>query len=170
VAEFVLRARRDDDLPAVAALLRRPGVVAGTTRLPFAPDEAARVWFAPDPNRHAIVADVGGVAVGHLTLHRGEGRRAHAATVALAVHDDHAGRGIGTALMAAACDLADRWLGLTRLALEVYADNAGAVRLYERFGFEREGVLRAASLRDGRLVDSLVMGRLVPAPTRLEAP
>jgi L-phenylalanine/L-methionine N-acetyltransferase len=38
----------------------------------------------------------------------------------MAVRDDWQGRGIGTALMEAALDLADNWLDLTRVELSVY--------------------------------------------------
>jgi putative acetyltransferase len=44
--------------------------------------------------------------------------------------------------MRACVDLADKWLNLTRLGLEVYTDNEPEIRLYERFGFEREGTLK----------------------------
>ena len=65
--------------------------------------------------------------------------------------------------MAAVVDLADNWLNLTRLELEVYADNAAAIHLYERFGFTYEGTLRQHAFRNGNYVDSNVMGRLRPA-------
>ena len=53
----------------------------------------------------------------------------------MAVHDDWAGRGVGTALMQAALDLADNWLGLTRVELTVWADNQAALALYRKAGF-----------------------------------
>jgi RimJ/RimL family protein N-acetyltransferase len=53
------------------------------------------------------------------------------------------GRGCGKRLLAAALDQADRWLNLRRLELNVWADNAAAIALYEQFGFEREGLYRA---------------------------
>jgi putative acetyltransferase len=65
--------------------------------------------------------------------------------------------------MRAGVDLADNWLNLTRLELEVYTDNEAAIRLYERFGFEVEGTLRQHAFRDGQYVDSHMMGRLRPA-------
>lgn len=43
--------------------------------------------------------------------------------------------------MEAAVDLADKWLNLTRFELEVYTDNASAIRLYKKFGFTIEGTL-----------------------------
>ena len=68
---------------------------------------------------------------------------------------------VGGALMRAILDLADNWLNLTRLELEVYADNEAAIHLYERFGFEVEGTLRRHAFRDGEYIDSKVMGRLL---------
>jgi putative acetyltransferase len=78
----------------------------------------------------------------------------------VAVRDDWQGRGVGTALMGAALELADGWLGLTRVELVVYADNAAGVALYEKFGFEVEGTHRRYALRDGGYVDAYAMARL----------
>jgi len=88
-------------------------------------------------------------------------RRKHAGVIAICVHGDWQGKGVGGALMRAILDLADNWLNLTRLELEVYADNEAAIHLYERFGFEVEGTLRRHAFRDGEYVDSKVMGRLL---------
>jgi putative acetyltransferase len=90
-------------------------------------------------------------------------RRRHVGRIGISVHGEFQGKGVGTALMAAAVDVADNWLNLTRLELEVYADNAAAIHLYERFGFIYEGTLRQHAFRNGKYVDSNVMGRLRPA-------
>jgi putative acetyltransferase len=78
----------------------------------------------------------------------------------MGVHDDWQGKGVGSALLAACIDLADNWLNITRLYLEVYTDNEPAIRLYEKFGFEREGTLRKDAFRNGQYVDSYIMARL----------
>jgi len=62
--------------------------------------------------------------------------------------------------MGACLDLADNWLSLTRLDLRVYVDNAPAIALYEKFGFEIEGTHRRFALRNGEYVDAHVMARL----------
>ena len=80
--------------------------------------------------------------------------------VGMSVRDDWQGRGVGTELLKAAIDLAERWLNLTRLELFVFTDNKPAIRLYERFGFAVEGTLRQYAYRDGRFVDALAMARL----------
>ncbi len=78
----------------------------------------------------------------------------------MAVHDDFQGQGIGSALVTSALDLADNWLGLLRIELQVFVDNAAAVHLYKKFGFEIEGTLRDFALRGGAYVDAYAMARL----------
>lgn len=78
----------------------------------------------------------------------------------MAVRDDWQGKGVGTALMRAAVDLADRWLNLMRLELEVYTDGEAAIRLYRKFGFSIEGTLIGFACRDGQYVDACLMARL----------
>ena len=87
-------------------------------------------------------------------------RRRHSGGLGIMVRTDCQGQGIGTALLEAVLDLADNWLMLRRVELEVYADNQRAVRLYEKFGFETEGRKREASVKNGAYVDLLVTARL----------
>jgi GNAT superfamily N-acetyltransferase len=51
-------------------------------------------------------------------------RMRHVGSMGMAVRDDWQGKGVGTALMEAALDLADNWLNLTRIEVTVYVDNA----------------------------------------------
>ena len=46
--------------------------------------------------------------------------------------------------------------------MAVYVDNAPAIRLYQKFGFEAEGTLRGYAFRAGQYVDSFFMARLRP--------
>ena len=78
------------------------------------------------------------------------------ADLGLMVAADQRGRGIGRALLSAAVDWA-REIGVTKLELHVFPWNEPAIRLYERFGFEREGVRRGHYLREGEEVDAILM-------------
>jgi putative acetyltransferase len=74
-------------------------------------------------------------------------------------------------LFGALVELADNWLGLRRLELGVYVDNAPAIALYRKFGFEVEATERADAFRDGAFVDAYLMARLRgPLPADLSAP
>jgi len=157
-----VRAREPGDAEAVAEIMGCPGVVAGTLQRPLRPVEATRERLAQhSADVHGLVAELDDRVVGTLGLHlETNPRRRHCAGIGMAVHDDYQGRGVGTALLAAALDLADNWLGLRRVELHVYVDNERAVRLYERFGFKIEGTAGDYAFRDGSFVDALSMARL----------
>jgi ribosomal protein S18 acetylase RimI-like enzyme len=71
------------------------------------------------------------------------------------------GRGVGSALLAAAIEKA-RGDGLHKLSLEVFAHNDAAIALYRKVGFVEEG-RRVKHYRraSGELWDSIVMGLLL---------
>jgi putative acetyltransferase len=159
--DILIRAMETTDLPDLTEAWNQPLAYAGTLQLPYTSLEAREKRFAgKTANQTNLVAVIAGKAVGMIFLGLEENRRSHVGSIGMAVHDNYAGCGVGTSLMAAVVDLADNWLQLKRLELSVYADNARAIALYERFGFEREGLARAFAWRDGAYADSLAMARL----------
>jgi putative acetyltransferase len=116
-----------------------------------------------------LVAEADARIVGSAGLHPASPslRRRHALGMGISVAKEWQRQGVGSRLMAALLDAADRWLGCLRIELHVYTDNAAAIALYRKFGFEHEGTHRAYALRDGRYVDSHAMARLHPDPPRI---
>lgn len=157
-----IRRAEPDDCSALYEMFASPKVYPGTLQLPYPSRELWRQRLSDSEGNYNLVAVVDGVVVGMLGVHTfpNRPRRRHVGAIDIVVHGEWHGKGVGTALMRAGLDLADNWLNLTRLELEVFTDNDSAIRLYERFGFEREGTLRQHSLRDGRYVDSYFMARL----------
>ena len=157
-----IRAFQMDDWRDVAELWQQPEVIWGTRQLPYQSLDDLRKRLENPPERfHRLVAVSGDDRViGLLGLHVGHGRVAHAGNIGMMVHPDFHNQGVGSALMRAAIDLADNWLNLTRLDLEVYIDNAAAIHLYKKHGFEIEGTLRRYVFRDGEYVDTHVMARV----------
>jgi RimJ/RimL family protein N-acetyltransferase len=51
-------------------------------------------------------------------------------------------------------------LNLNRIFLRVFADNARAIRAYEKVGFQHEGRLRQDNYFNGGYRDTLLMGLL----------
>ena len=166
IENLKIRRAEPGDYIAVHETFSTPGVIAGTMQLPYPSREMWRQRLAEPPESLInLVAVVDDRVIGMLGVETfpNRPRRRHVGRIGITVHDEWQGKGVGKALMAAAVDLADNWLNLTRLELEVYADNAAAIHLYERFGFVYEGTLRQHAFRNGEYIDSNIMGRLRPA-------
>jgi len=151
------------DYEAVQRIYTAPKVVRGTLQMPFPSVEMWRKRLAEPPEGLiSLVACVEDEIVGQLGLHTfpNRPRRRHVGQIGIAVRDDWQGKGVGTALMQAAIELADNWLNLRRLELEVYTDNLPAIRLYEKFGFSIEGTLVDYAFCDGEYVDTYSMARI----------
>ena len=75
----------------------------------------------------------------------------------LAVDPHRRREGAGSALLEELVERA-RKNGIRRLVLRVLATNKPARALYDKLGFEVEGILREAFRIDGRYVDDVLMG------------
>ncbi len=160
-----VRRTEPGDYEAVQKIYASPTVIWGTLQLPFPSLEHWRRRLAEPPaGLFSLVACVGenNEVVGQLALYTfpDRPRRRHVGQIGMGVRDDWQGQGIGTALMQAAVDLADNWLNLTRLELDVFTDNGPAIRLYKKFGFAVEGTLVDFAFREGQFVDVYLMARL----------
>ena len=161
---ITIRHARPDDYEAVHRIFSGRQAVWGTLQLPFPSTELWRKRLAePAEGRYMLLACAEDEVVGNLGLKvNSSPRRRHVADLGMAVRDDWQGKGVGSALMVAALDLADNWLNIVRVELSVYTDNAAAIALYTRFGFVVEGTERYHAFRDGRYVDSHMMARIRP--------
>ena len=161
--QFTIRRAEPSDAEAVRKIFEFSSVIRGTLQLPYPSAENWRNRLAEPPDgTFNLLACVDNEVVGQLGLHTFPHfpRRRHVGQIGMAVRDDWHGKGAGTALMQAMLDLADRWLNLSRIELEVYTDNQPAINLYEKFGFVTEGTHHQFAYRDGRLVDVFAMARL----------
>jgi RimJ/RimL family protein N-acetyltransferase len=70
------------------------------------------------------------------------------------------GKGFGTEAMKLALRFAFLELNLYRVSLTVFEYNPRAIRSYEKAGFQHEGRLRGALLKDGKRWDMFYMGIL----------
>ncbi len=166
--DIEIRRAEPDDYRGLQSIHAQPGVIRGTLQLPL---PSAQLWKqrladAPE-SMHNLVALVDGEIVGAASLWQESrsARRRHAAGLGIVVHDGWRRRGVGAALMESLLDLADNWLNLVRVELNVFTDNDAAISLYRRYGFEVEGTMKRYAFRDGRFVDAHVMARIRPPAT-----
>ena len=172
---ITIRRARVDDAAAFARMMGDPAVYASLMQMPYPSEDAwsARLAEAQPPGKTdlSLVAERGGEVVGSAGLHpTGPAlRRRHAMMLGISVIPSAQRQGVGSALMQALCDYADRWMGVLRIELTVFVDNPGAIALYRKYGFETEGRHRGYALRDGAFVDVFAMARLHPAPPSIGA-
>ena len=164
--EFTIRPARTEDAEQVNEMRRMPGVFENLLGIPSERVKRSETFLANlDENSHefaAVVRTDGGekvVGMAGLTVNANP-RLRHSAGFGIMVHKDYQDQGVGTALMKAVLDLADNWLMLVRVELGVYTDNARAIHLYKKMGFEAEGTRRKAAIRNGTYADELIMARL----------
>jgi len=109
------------------------------------------------PNAAVYVAEDDGLIIGRLSVARDQHPASrHVADLGLMVAATHRRRGVGTALLEAAVDWA-RQTGVRKLELHVFPWNEGAIALYDRFGFVREGYRRGHYRRGDEYVDAILM-------------
>ena len=114
------------------------------------------------PNAAVYVAEDGEEIVGRLSIARDQHPASrHVADLGLMVAQSHRRRGIGTQLLDAAVQWA-RQAGVRKLELHVFPWNTGAIALYERFGFVKEGYRNAHYRRGDDYVDAVLMAYWLP--------
>jgi RimJ/RimL family protein N-acetyltransferase len=117
--------------------------------------------IAASPFRRSWIGEnrASGAAVGHIAFSVDETHRSGRISCVL-IAPAARGGGHGAALVNAILDMAFGELRLHRVGLGVYARNATALRLYERLGFVREGVIRDSARVNGEWWSTVEMGML----------
>ena len=74
--------------------------------------------------------------------------------------EDFWGRGIATRAVTAMSEWAFDNYKLTRVFAMAFAHNAGSIRVLEKSGFEREGVMRRSAIKNGVIVDQILFAKV----------
>ncbi len=165
--EIIIRPPKAGDGAGIAALRRMPGVFETILGIPSERDERIEAGLAIiNPNSYQFVAvaiEAGGeeTVIGSAALSVPENpRRRHCGMVGIMVHKNYQGKKVGRRLMEALLDIADNWLMLHRVELTVFVDNAPAIALYKKLGFEIEGTLQDECIRSGNYASGYMMARI----------
>lgn len=162
---IVIRHAEPGDTEAVHRLFTQSEVYANTLQVPH-PSRA--MWQErmnqKSPGQYHLVAIVEDQVVGHLMIAaETRPRRSHVASFGLCVDAARHNQGIATALLREMIAMCDNWLRIERIELTVFVDNAPAIALYQKLGFDIEGTGKRYGLRDGDYIDAYFMARLRPS-------
>lgn len=98
--------------------------------------------------------------IGFINAVRGDKKRIkHTAYIVVGILNNYTGKGLGKKLFAEI----DKWAveqHVTRLELTVMTHNTGAIKLYEKMGFKREGIRKKSMIVNGQYVDEFYMAKL----------
>ena len=150
------------DAAAMVRIHASPTNIEYTLQQPYTSVRRWReVLSSNPPSTHSIVAVHQGEVVGSAALIGMDAPRfKHVALLGIGVREDMQGSGAGSLLMHTLMKLADEELGLVRVELDVSCHNTHAIRLYERHGFVKEGVMKKETFVRGQYRDSFAMGRV----------
>lgn len=129
----------------------------GAEGLPFsAEEEASYIEAMNQSGNMLLLAKYDDRIIGSVSVSRFQRRMAHRAELGITVLRTEWGKGIGSELMRRAIEHA-KANGMEILSLEVRSDNTRAIRLYERFGFQKIGTFPGSLKIDGQLIDFDIM-------------
>nr|WP_241209869.1 GNAT family N-acetyltransferase [Vibrio caribbeanicus] len=148
------------DLPALYDIYTDKEVVNNNRYLPEIKREEFDSMFN-DSQLNFVAIESDGELLGHLAINSTlKPKLKHSASFGIAVAKTSRGKGVGRFLMEYLLSYCDEQLNLTRLELEVHANNVAALALYKSFGFKVEGTKRKAVLVEDDLIDIVIMSRV----------
>lgn len=168
MTDVLIRAATPDDVHVWRAL-RMDGILRHPQAFIVTAEEAAAVPVEQDAKRLSngdrFMAFIDGVAVGLIGLNQQDmPRAAHRGEIGpLYVVPGARGKGIADDLLAAAIEAAQS-LGVWQIELSVFVENAPAIALYKRHGFELTGKIPNAIAGADGFEDDLLMIRILERP------
>jgi L-phenylalanine/L-methionine N-acetyltransferase len=161
----VRRRRASDDAALMELFNEQIFIDMALTRGAFVTLEEFQSWLKGlAKTRFEIVYEHADDVVGYGALFCMDDRLSHCGWICLGVRENFQHRGIGACLMNTLMVTAELIAGLRRVQLTVFADNDGALKLYQKFGFEIEGLHRCFVRRGSAFVDAVTMARLLAEP------
>jgi RimJ/RimL family protein N-acetyltransferase len=110
--------------------------------------------------------EVDGEVVGGIGLVVGADIERCSAEVGYWVGRAYWNRGLATAALERICRYGFEELGLSRIFATPIAWNPASFKVLEKVGFQREGIMRNACIKDGRVADMMLYAKIVDQPER----
>lgn len=160
-----VRGWRADDAAALALAANHPDVpryLRDHFPHPYTHDNAVSFLTHVAGARPALfqAIEVDGGIAGGIGFTPGSDVERHAAELGYWLTPAASGRGIMTAVVRAYVPALFERFALLRVWSKVYAPNVASMRVLERCGFRREGLLRNAVIKHGEVLDAVLYARI----------
>lgn len=154
--QITIRPVLPEDAPALAAILAQPSVARWWGE--FDQDRVEQELIVGEPDLRVYAIELEGRLVGSIHSHEEPDPEFRHADIDLFLDDAVQGKGVGpAAIRMLARKLIDED-GHHRITIDPAADNASAIRAYEKVGFRPVGRLRRyQKMPDGTWVDGMLM-------------
>jgi len=153
-----------DDLPALMSWINEREQVLFNAPYKLVHENQHKAWFEGMQERNDVV--IFGVRllesnelIGSCQLHSIDNVH-RSAELQIRIGNTSQRQGYGIEAVRLLLKFAFNDLNLHRVYLHVFSTNTAAIRLYEKAGFKKEGVLREAVHINGKYIDVAVMGIL----------
>jgi len=110
------------------------------------------------PTSFAI--EFGGETIGGIGFRQGSDIARQSAEMGYWLGEPFWGRGITTRAVTASSDWAFAGYGIVRIFAMVFAHNVASMRVLEKSGFQKEGILRKSAVKHGAVLDQVLYAKL----------
>ncbi len=159
--EITITQATPDDAAEILDFLKIVGgetdnLTFGTEGVPFTVEEEIRYIesLADSDNSVLFIAKKDGEIIGDASLNCSTAARLkHHGELGICVKKSEWGSGVGSKLMEAVIDFAKNKAKVEIITLNVRSDNIRAIKLYEKFGFEKYGYFKGFFKINGKYID-----------------
>ena len=119
-------------------------------------------WLAKQPSPTVWAIEVGGEAVGGIGVELHSDVERVSAEMGYWLGESVWGRGIATEALRAVTAEAFRRFDITRLYAVPFADHPASLRVLEKAGYVKEGLMRQSAIKDGKIRDQFLYATYKP--------
>ena len=165
LAHCALREFRRGDEPSLVRHANNRNIwinVRDAFPFPYTPADA-KAWIrmaSVEALNQVWAIDVEGFAVGAIGLKPGEDVHRLGAEIGYWLGEEFWNRGIATEAVNAVTEYGFQTLEMVRIHAEVFAWNTASMRVLEKAGFVKEGVLVKSAIKDRKIIDQVVYARV----------
>ena len=165
LGDVKVRSWRKDDLKSLVRHANNPKIAANLRDQfphPYTRREAIDFldYARSQEPECAFAIEYGGEAAGGVGFLLGRDIARMSAEMGYWLSEEFWGRGIATRVVTAMSDWAFSNYNLTRVFAMAFAHNVASIRVLEKAGFLREGVLRRSAIKNGVILDQVLFAKV----------